>query len=73
VHGPPCFRTCVDLVHRLPVADALEAQFFKQFDAYYNPATQRVVTNKYRNGDIPAQYEFGKCMAGQGYPLGAEG
>jgi hypothetical protein len=62
-------RTCVDLVHRLTIADPLSARFFGEFDAYYNPATKRVINNGYRNGDIPPQYEFGKCMAGQGFPL----
>jgi hypothetical protein len=42
-------RTCVDLVHRLPIADALSARFYKEFDA---SATQRVMNNGWRNGDI---------------------
>jgi hypothetical protein len=66
-------RTCVDLVHRLPVGDPLFAQFYKEFDAYYNPATKQVFNNGWRAGDRPVQYEFNKCMVGQGYPLGAGG
>jgi hypothetical protein len=43
--------------------------FFKHFDAFYNPVTGRVENNGYLNGDIPAQYQFNKCMASQGFPL----
>ena len=63
-------RACVDVVHRTPTTDDLSAQYLKEFDAYYNPATNRVIDNGWRNGDIPAQYRFGKYMAVRGFPLG---
>jgi hypothetical protein len=61
-------KICVDKVHSSPPRDAIQAQFLREFDAYYNPGTKRVMNNGYRNGDIPAQYEFNKCMAAQGFP-----
>jgi hypothetical protein len=61
-------KYCVDVVHRFP-ADPIEAQFFRGFDAFYNPASGRVENNGYRNGDLPPLYEFNKCMASQSVPL----
>src|ERR1700758_94978 len=63
-------KTCVDWVHKTTPQDPGMAQFYRQFDAYYNSNTKRVINNGYRNGDVPAQYEFGKCMATHGLPLG---
>lgn len=60
----------MDLVHRRPVADPHMARFYREFDAYFNSATKRVINNGYLNGHVPVEYEFGKCMAGQGFPLG---
>jgi hypothetical protein len=66
-------KHCVDVVHQYPAHNELtigtNPNFFKNFDAFYNPATQRVENNGYLNGDIPAQYQFNKCMASQGFPL----
>jgi hypothetical protein len=45
------------------------SEFYKHFDAFYNPATGRVENNGYLNGDVPPQYQFNKCMASQGLPL----
>jgi hypothetical protein len=61
-------KHCVDVVHQFP-ADQMEAQFFKRFDAFYNPASGRVENNGYLNGDLPPVYQFNKCMASQGVPL----
>jgi hypothetical protein len=66
-------KHCVDVVHQFPDHNQMtvgtNAGFFKNFDAFYNPATGRVENNGYLNGDIPAQYQFNKCMASQGFPL----
>lgn len=61
-------KTCIDLVHRLAPSD-YQGQYYKEFDAFYNPATKTVQNNAHRNGDVPAHYEFSKCMAGQGHAL----
>jgi hypothetical protein len=37
-------KYCVDVVHHLPTNE-LNAMFFKDFDAFYNPATGRVEKN----------------------------
>jgi len=60
-------RTCVDFV-RTPPQSSKEwpPAWFENFDAYYNPATGRVVT--IQSYDI-AKFQFDKCMAGQGVPL----
>jgi len=43
--------------------DYTTTTFFKHFDAFYNPATGRGENNGYLNGDIPAQYQFNKCIS----------
>lgn len=43
--------------------------FFAQFDAYYNPASQRVDNNVIYNGSRPALYAFNKCMTHQGFAM----
>lgn len=66
-------KHCLDIVHQFPAHNQIgvgtSADFFKNFDAFYNPATGRVENNGYLNGDIPPQYQFNKCMASQGFPL----
>lgn len=62
-------KICVDQVHRFVPPEEYLRQFFQQFDAYYNAASGTVQNNGYRNGDMPAQYQFNKCMATQGFPL----
>jgi hypothetical protein len=66
-------KHCIDVVHQFPAHNQLDVgtneSFFKNFDAFYNPATGRVENNGYLNGDIPPQYQFNKCMATQGIPL----
>jgi hypothetical protein len=60
-------KTCVDFVHTLPQSNKeWPSAWFDSFDAYYNPATGRVVTIE--SYDI-AKFQFDKCMAGQGVPL----
>ena len=63
-------KQCVDVVHRCP-ADKSDLSFFKKFDAFYNSAAGRVVNNAFLDGDLPALYQFNKCMASQGFPLNA--
>ncbi|MFM0687358.1 hypothetical protein PQQ77_15375 [Paraburkholderia strydomiana] len=50
-------------------APAGNEQFYTGFDAYYNPASGRVMNNVQYNGQVPALYAFNKCMASQGFPL----
>ena len=60
-------RTCVDFVRTLPQSNKeWPPGWFDTFDAYYNPATGRVVT--IQSYDI-AKFQFDKCMAGHGVPL----
>jgi hypothetical protein len=61
-------KQCVDVVHRFP-ADNSDLGFFKKFDAFYNSAAGRVENNAFLDGDLPALYQFNKCMASQGFPL----
>ena len=61
-------KQCVDVVHRFP-ADNSDLSFFKKFDAFYNSAAGRVENNAFLDGDLPALYQFNKCMASQGFPL----
>jgi hypothetical protein len=56
------------VVHRFP-ADKSDLSFFKKFDAFYNSAAGRVENNAFLDGDLPALYQFNKCMASQGFPL----
>jgi hypothetical protein len=61
-------KQCVDVVHRFP-ADKSDLSFFKKFDAFYNSAAGRVENSAFLDGDLPALYQFNKCMASQGFPL----
>jgi hypothetical protein len=56
-------------VHRFP-ADEVDKLFFRKFDAFYNTATGKVQNNAVYVGDQAALYQFDKCMASKGYPLG---
>lgn len=60
---------CVDQVHKHKAEDTYEQKFYLNFDAYYNPATEKVYNNAIRNGDQPPLYIFHKCMTKVGYPL----
>jgi hypothetical protein len=60
-------RKCVEFVRTLPQSNKdWPPAWFENFDAYYNPATGRVVTIE--SYDI-AKFQFDKCMASQGVPL----
>jgi hypothetical protein len=60
-------KACVDFVRTLPQSNKeWPSAWFDNFDAYYNPATGRVVT--IQSYDI-AKFQFDKCMAAQGLPL----
>lgn len=60
---------CVQQVRGAAVANEFSKDFWTGFDAYYNPATDRVLDNTTMNGQLPARYAFQKCMASRGYPL----
>jgi hypothetical protein len=60
---------CVDMVHRFS-ADTGNGHFFRDFDAYVNPATGSVENNAIRAGDQPVLDQFNRCMASQRAPLG---
>lgn len=62
-------KACVAQVRSFQ-ADEIQQPFFKQFDAFYNAATGLVQNNAYRNGDQPPLFQFNKCMASKGMPLG---
>jgi hypothetical protein len=47
-----------------------ESNFWKGFDAYYNPGSGLVTNNVMYNGQRPALYAFNKCMTTKGMPLG---
>ena len=44
-------------------------KFFSEFDAFYNPANDRVQNNSIFVGGQPAVFMFNKCMVSQGFPL----
>jgi hypothetical protein len=56
-------------VHAFPT-DSTNRFFFTRFDAFYNPATQQVENNATLVGDKDPLFEFNKCMAATGVPLG---
>ena len=60
---------CVDEVHKHKVEEIYEQKYYLNFDAYYNPATNRIIDNALVNGDLPPQYVFRKCMTKVGFPL----
>jgi hypothetical protein len=64
-------KHCVDVVHKMK-PNEIYGQSYKHFDAYYNTATGMVENNAFLNVDQAALYEFRKCMAQEGYPLGGK-
>jgi hypothetical protein len=60
---------CLNFVHSFP-AEPGYGMFFKRFDAYYNTATGLVQNNAVTVGDHAALFQFNKCMAQSGFPLG---
>lgn len=65
-------QKCVEFVHQFSPAEPWMTPYFRQFDAYYDAATGTVNNNGWRNGDIQPLYEFNKCMATKGFPLGSK-
>jgi hypothetical protein len=67
-------KHCLDVVHQFPAHNQMDVttneNFFKKFDAFYNPATGKVENNATTVvGDQAPLYQFDKCMASQGLPL----
>lgn len=66
-------KYCVSVVNKT-VPDEAEMKevyrkFYKNFDAFYNPATGTVQNNATTVGDQKPLYFFNKCMAEQGFAL----
>lgn len=62
-------KYCVNAVHNMQPNEQFMAQFYKGFDAYYNPASKRVFNNATTVGAQQALFYFQKCMVQQGMPL----
>jgi hypothetical protein len=52
--------------------DPMYEAFLKRFDAFYNPSTGQVENNATMAGDQSGLFQFNKCMASKGYPLGSK-
>ena len=62
-------RQCVEAVHSLAPSGATPMNdVHTSFDAYYNPATGRVVNNN-QYVSQEAVYSFNKCMSERGWPM----
>ena len=48
------------------------AGFNSHFDAFYNPATERVQNNVPTNWGLSSLYLFQKCMVQEGFLLGVK-
>lgn len=63
---------CVEVVKKLkdshPIGTLIENEVYINFDAYFNPATGRVLNNNHFV-DQSAVYAFNKCMVSQGWPM----
>lgn len=68
---PKVVKDCVNAVHRTKLGpdDAYMASFYRNFDAFYNAASQSVENNARTVGDQKALFIFNKCMAERGFPL----
>jgi hypothetical protein len=64
-------RDCVEVVHQTKLGpdESYMASFYRNFDAFYNPATGTVQNNATSVGDQKALFVFQKCMAERGVPL----
>ena len=60
---------CVNVVHNTQPPESYMAMFYKNFDAFYNPATGLVQNNAKFVGDQDPLFVFQKCMTAQGIPL----
>jgi hypothetical protein len=62
-------KYCINVVHNTRPSDQYMETFYKNFDAFYNPATGSVQNNAQSVGDHKALFVFEKCMKEQGFPL----
>ena len=60
---------CVQFVHSFQADPGMQS-FYRKFDAYFNVATGLVQNNATLVGDQAALFQFNKCMAQKGLPLG---
>jgi hypothetical protein len=60
---------CVNVVHNTRPAQPYLEMYYKNFDAFYNPASGLVQNNAQTVGDMQALFVFQKCMTEQGFPL----
>ncbi|HEV2545910.1 MAG TPA: hypothetical protein VGU20_01095 [Stellaceae bacterium] len=62
---------CVNIVHKtkLSAEEAYLSSFYKDFDAFVNPASGLIENSARRNGDQKPLFIFNKCMASRGFPL----
>jgi hypothetical protein len=60
---------CVNRVHTYKAEQAYEQNYYSNFDAYFNSATQRVEDNVIVQGQRQPLFIFRKCMAEMGFPL----
>lgn len=57
---------CVEHVHKMTPSSPYFADAYRQFDAFYNPASGEVENNAALRDPL---YEFNKCMTLHGVPL----
>jgi hypothetical protein len=67
-------KQCVGAVHKLGQCVGVEtcprdSEFFKSFDAFYNPTSGRVEDNVTMQGERKALFIFRKCMTEKGLSL----
>ena len=66
-------KHCVAEVRRIgkcgPETCAQDSDFYKNFDAFYNSAADRVENNVTLQGERKPLFVFNKCMAEKGLPL----
>lgn len=61
---------CVKWVREFSDDDPMYYPFYRRFDAFYNESAGTVENNAYAAGDQRALFQFRKCMAHNGMPLG---
>lgn len=61
---------CVKFVREFKDDDPTYSNFYRRFDAFYNQALGIIENNAYAVGDQRARFQFNKCMAHNGVPLG---
>jgi hypothetical protein len=66
-------KACVEAVNTQELKKNPQGTY--HFDAYYNAATGSIDNNLAQLGYVPQRaylFEFGKCMAEHGFPLGSK-